>query len=56
MSAIVAPRCPIGRGLPVVVSCRVWCSISEFSSAPASTMIAVIQSQVIRPKMAPSEP
>ena len=34
LSATLAPRSPIGRGLPVVVSTAVWCSISAFSSAP----------------------
>lgn len=36
-SAIVAPRSPIGRGRPVVVSIAVWRSASALISAPIST-------------------
>src|ERR1700728_50363 len=56
VSAIVAPRAPSGLSRPSVLSTVVWCSISEFSSAPQSTIIADIHIQVIRPIAAPREP
>jgi hypothetical protein len=56
VSAIVAPRAPSGFCSPSVLSTVVWCSISELSSAPQSTMIADIHIQVMRPMAAPSEP
>jgi hypothetical protein len=40
VSALLAPRAPSGFSAPVVVSRFVWCSISAFSSAPMSTMVA----------------
>ncbi|MGY3156695.1 hypothetical protein ACVL91_003422 [Bradyrhizobium elkanii] len=56
VSAIFAPRAPIGLGAPVVVSRAVWCSISAFSSAPSRITMAEIQSHVMKPIAAPSEP
>ena len=56
MSAIRARRAPIGFSGPVVVSRAVWCSISAFSSPPSSTTAAEIQTQVMKPITAPSEP
>ena len=47
---------PSGFGRPTVVSSAVWRSISEFSSAPHSTMMADIHIHIIRPIAAPSEP
>ena len=38
VSAMYAWRSPIGFSPPTVVSCTVWCSISESTSAPSSTM------------------
>lgn len=38
VSAMRAPRSPMGSGRPVVVSRAVWCSSSALSSAPARTM------------------
>lgn len=55
-SAIVAPRWPSGFGRPVVVSCSVWCSSSALSSAPASTIVAESQSQVMNTTTVASEP
>ena len=55
-SAMVAPRWPSGFGRPVVVSCAVWCSSSALSSAPASTIIAESQSQVMNTTTVASEP
>jgi hypothetical protein len=54
--AIVAPRLPIGCGLPVVVSVKVWCSISALISAPISTTTLDSHIQIINPITAPSEP
>jgi hypothetical protein len=56
VSALLAPRAPSGSSAPVVVSRVVWCSISAFSSAPMSTMVAEIQIHVMKPMAAPSEP
>ena len=56
VSAMCAPRTPIGFGEPVVVSRAVWCSISALSSAPSRIAIAEIQSHVINPTAPPSEP
>jgi hypothetical protein len=56
VSAILAPRAPIGFGDPVVVSRAVWCSISASSSAPIRMTMAEIQSHVMKPITAPSEP
>ena len=55
-SAILAPRAPMGRSGPSVVSRAVWCSISASSSAPTSTTVEEIQIQVMKPITAPSEP
>ena len=43
-------------GTPVAASSAIWRSISEFSSAPHSTMMADIHIHIIRPMAAPSEP
>jgi hypothetical protein len=56
VSALWAPRALSGFSAPVVVSRVVWCSISAFSSAPMSTMVAEIQIHVMKPMAAPSEP
>jgi hypothetical protein len=56
VSAMCAPRTPIGFGEPVVVSRAVWCSISASSSAPNRITIAEIQSHVMNPIAPPSEP
>jgi hypothetical protein len=56
VSALLAPRAPSGFSAPVVVSRFVWCSISAFSSAPMSTMVAENQIHVMKPIAAPSEP
>ena len=56
VSAIRAPRTPIGFGAPVVVSRTVWCSISASISAPSRMTIAEIQSHVMKPMTAPNEP
>lgn len=55
-SAMCAPREPIGRSGPTVVSRAVWRSISAFSSAPTRMTVAEIQIHVMKPTMAPSEP
>jgi len=47
---------PLKEADPVVVSRTVWCSISALSSAPSNIAIAEIQSQVMKPMAAPSEP
>ena len=39
VSAMCAPRTPIGFGEPVVVSRAVWCSVSALSSAPSRIAI-----------------
>ena len=49
VSALLAPRAPSDFSAPVVVSRFVWCSISAFSSAPMSTMVAEIQIHVMKP-------
>jgi peptide chain release factor 1 len=56
VSAILAPRVPMGLGAPVVESTAVWCSISAFSSAPASTTIIEIHIHIMKPTTAPREP
>ena len=56
LSAIAAPRWPSGLGRPVVVSWAVWCSSSALSSAPASTIVAESQSQVMKTTTVASEP
>ena len=56
VSAITAPRSPIGLAAPVVESIAVWCSISAFSSAPIRTTITENQIQSMKPITAPSEP
>ena len=53
---MVAPRTPIGSSGPVVESRAVWCSISEFSSAPRMMMTTEIQVHIMKPMTAPSEP
>jgi hypothetical protein len=55
-SATYAPRAPRGFSGPVVVSLRVWCSISALSSAPSSTTNAETQSHISKAMTAPSEP
>ena len=56
VSAMAAPRSPIGAGGPMVESSAVWCSISEFSSAPIRTTITEKKTQSMKPITAPSEP
>ena len=56
VSAILAPRLPIGLGCPMVLSWAVWCSISALSLAPSRTTMIEIQIQVMKPTTAPSEP
>jgi hypothetical protein len=56
VSAMVAPRAPIGISGPVVESRAVWCSISEFSSAPAIRITTEIQVHIMKPMTAPSDP
>jgi hypothetical protein len=56
VSAILAPRAPIGALGPAVLSFVVWCSISEFSSAPKRTTIVDIHIHIIMPIAAPNEP
>ena len=46
----------IGRGVPVVVSTAVWCSISAFSSAPMMTIWTVSQVHRRKPIIAASGP
>src|ERR1700722_16753848 len=45
VSAILAPRLPIGLGCPMVLSWAVWCSISALSVAPSRTTMIEIQIQ-----------
>src|SRR6202022_2922288 len=49
VSAILAPRLPIGFGCPGVLSWTVRCSISALSLAPTRTTMIVIQIQVMKP-------
>src|SRR5262249_49747177 len=57
VSAITAPRAPSGLfGIPTVVSCAVWCSISRLSTAPISTTMVESHIHIIRPTTAPSAP
>src|SRR3984957_17367345 len=56
LSAMCAPRTPIGFGEPVVVSRAVWCSVSALSSAPSRIAISEIQIHVMNPIAAPQEP
>ena len=56
VSAITAPRSPIGLGAPMVVSRAVWCSISAVSSAPTRTTITENHTQSMKPIIAPSDP
>ena len=56
VSAAYASRAPSGLGCPAVVSRAVCRSISEFSSAPSSTMTMDNHIQVIKPTPAPNEP
>ena len=56
VSAMTAPRPPSGLAGPTVVSCAVWCSISELSSAPTSTTMVESHIHIIRPTTAPSAP
>ena len=55
-SATYASRWPRGFAGPVVVSLRVWCSISALSSAPSRTTKAEIQNHISKAITAPSEP
>jgi hypothetical protein len=56
VSAMTAPRTPSGFAGPTVVSCAVWCSISELSSAPTSTTMVESHIHIIKPTTAPSAP
>ena len=56
VSATYAPRSPIGKGAPVVVSRAVWCSNSAFSSAPTINAMTEIQVQTMKPINAPNAP
>ena len=56
VSATCAPRSPIGRSSPAVVSRVVWCSSSAFSAAPNSTANAIRYSHSSTTMMAPSAP
>ena len=47
---------PNGFGRPTVLSFAVCRSISEFSSAPRSTMTTLSQIQVMKPAIAPIDP
>ena len=56
ITSMTAPRPPSGLAGPTVVSCAVWCSISELSSAPTSTTMVESHIHIIKPTTAPSAP